>query len=264
MELQRRVAVLGIMETSASPASAGRPALPKADKAAFLLDFDGTLVDIAPAPELVQVPPGLADALLRLRALCGDALAVVTGRPIAQIDGFLPGVPFAVAGEHGTAVRHAPGDAVKRADLPALPPEWLDRAEQLAATHDGVRVERKGAGFVLHYRANPAAGAILKHEAEAMVAADGRFHVQPAKMAWEIRPAGIDKGSAVAALMQRAPFAGRLPVFIGDDVTDEDGIRAAIALGGTGYRIPDDFDEPESVRRWLTALAAGEERAWAV
>jgi trehalose 6-phosphate phosphatase len=252
------------MVKSVSPAFAGRPALPHAGQAAFLLDFDGTLVDIAPAPELVQVPPGLADALLRLRAMCGDALAVVTGRPIAQVDAFLPGVPYAIAGEHGIAVRHAPDEPVERADLPALPQEWLDRAEQLAASHDGVRVERKGAGFVLHYRANPAAGAPLKQEAEAMVAADARFHVQSAKMAWEIRPAGIDKGSAVEALMARAPFSGRRPVFIGDDVTDEDGIRAAIALGGTGYRIPADFDEPESVRRWLTSLAAGEERAWAV
>ena len=247
------------------PVSAGRPALPKADRAAFLLDFDGTLVDIAPAPELVQVPPGLADALLRLRALCGDALAVVTGRPIEQVDGFLPGVPFAIAGEHGIAMRYAPGEAVERPALPALPGDWLSQGEVLAAAHEGVRVERKAAGFVLHFRANPAAGPLLKQAADAMVAgSEGRFHVQSAKMAWEIRPSGLDKGSAVRALMRRAPFAGRLPVFIGDDVTDEDGIRAAIELGGTGYRIPDDFDEPESVRRWLTSLAAGEERAWVV
>ncbi len=245
--------------------STGRPALPRAGQAAFLLDFDGTLVDIAPAPELVQVPPGLADTLIRLRALCGDALAVVTGRPIEQVDEFLPGVPFAVAGEHGIAMRHAPDQAILRPTLPPLPADWLLQGEALAAGHAGVRVERKAVGFVLHYRANPGAAEILKQAADAMVAgSDGRFHVQAAKMAWEIRPSGLDKGSAVRALMQRAPFAGRLPVFIGDDVTDEDGIRAAIDLGGTGYRIPDDFDEPESVRRWLTSLAAGEERAWVV
>ena len=242
-----------------------RPALPKVERAAFLLDFDGTLVDIAPAPELVRVPPGLADALLRLRALCGDALAVVTGRPIEQVDGFLPGVPFAIAGEHGIALRHGPGEAIQRPELPPLPPEWVLQGEVLAAAHEGVRVERKATGFVLHYRANPEAGQALKQAADTMVAgSEGRFHVQSAKMAWEIRPSGLDKGSAVRALMQRPPFAGRLPVFIGDDVTDEDGIRAAIELGGTGYRIPDDFDEPESVRRWLTSLAAGEERAWVV
>lgn len=247
------------------PTSTARPALPRVDRAAFLLDFDGTLVDIAPAPELVQVPPGLADTLLRLRGLCGDALAVVTGRQIEQVDAFLPGVPFAIAGEHGIAMRYAPGEAIQRPVLPVLPVDWLLQGEMLAAAHEGVRVERKAVGFVLHYRANPAAGPTLRQAAEAIVAgSQGRFHVQSAKMAWEIRPSGLDKGSAVRALMRHAPFAGRLPVFIGDDVTDEDGIRAAIGLGGTGYRIPDDFDEPESVRRWLTSLAAGEEHAWVV
>ncbi len=247
------------------PASVSRPALPKIGQAAFLLDFDGTLVDIAPTPELVRVPAGLADALLRLRALCGDALAIVTGRPIAQIDEFLPGVPFAIAGEHGIAVRRAPGEAVERPELPPLPTHWLREAEALAARHEGVRVERKATGFVLHYRANPAAGPPLRQAADDMIMeAEGRFHVQTAKMAWEVRPSGIDKGSAVRALMQQPPFLGRLPIFVGDDVTDEDGIQAAIALGGTGYRIPEDFDEPDSVRRWLTSLAAGEERAWAV
>lgn len=247
--------------------SAIRPHLPKPGRAAFLLDFDGTLVDIAPKPELVRVPPALPDALLRLRALLGDALAIVTGRPIAQIDEFLPGVPFAVAGEHGTAVRHAPRAPIERADLPQPPAEWLARADQLAASNPAILVERKEAGFVLHFRAKPELGAMLRQEAEQMLAgtpgALGGFHIQAAKMAWEIRPAGIDKGSAVRLLMQTPPFAGRLPVFIGDDVTDEDGIKAAIELGGTGYRIPDDFDEPESVRRWLTVLASGEERAWA-
>ncbi len=244
--------------------SASRPPLPGAGRAAFLLDFDGTLVDIAPAPELVQVPPGLADTLIRLRALVGDALAVVTGRPIEQVDAFLPGVPYAIAGEHGTALRSAPGQPVLRADLPHLPKDWLHQAERLTALFCGTRVERKAAGLVLHYRANPGAGAALREAAEAMIEGEKAFHLQPAKMAWEIRPAGIDKGSAVRLLMQQAPFSGRLPVFVGDDVTDEDGIRAAIELGGTGFRIPDDFDEPEAVRGWLTLLAAGEERAWAV
>ena len=230
--------------------------LPGLREAAFLLDFDGTLVDIAPAPELVRVEPGLAATLLRLRARCGDALAVVSGRPIAQLDGFLPGVPFAVAGEHGTALRHTPDGPVE--------PGWLGEAAALAKRHRGVRLEPKAAGFVLHYRANPDAGAALRQAAEAMVSGTGgRFHLQSAKMAWEVRPAGVDKGGAVRALMQRAPFAGRRPVFIGDDVTDEDGIRAAIALGGTGYRIPDDFDTPADLRLWLGRLAAGEEQAWA-
>ena len=247
------------------PVPAVRPPLPEPGEAAFLLDFDGTLVDIAPAPELVQVPPGLVQTLRRLRARCGDALALVSGRPVAQIDAFLPDVPFAVAGEHGIAIRHAPGAPVQRPELPPLPPHWLDAADALAAGHPGVRVERKATGFVLHYRADPSAGAALKQAADALVAGSaGRFHVQSAKMAWEIRPSGIDKGSAVRALMRQPPFAGRRPVFVGDDLTDEDGIAASIALDGTGYRIPSDFADPEAVRRWLSGLAQGEARAWAV
>ena len=242
---------------------AQRRSLPSPDEAAFLLDFDGTLVDIAPSPELVQVPPGLADTLIRLRGLVGEALAVITGRPIGEIDSFLPGVPYAVAGEHGSAVRFAPEMPVERAELPPVPSEWLDEAARLAAIHPGVRIERKVAGLVLHYRANPDAGALLERAAHAMVASrSADFHVQASKMAWEIRPAGVDKGSALRLLMRRPPFAGRVPVFVGDDVTDEDAVRAAVAIGGVGYRIPADFDDPASVRGWLTLLAAGEERVW--
>ena len=232
--------------------------LPVPARAAFLLDFDGTLVDIAPTPESVTVPDGLPAVLSRLRALCGDALGVVSGRPIAQIDQFLSGVPFAVAGEHGIAVRHAPGEAIERASLPALPASWLAEAERIVAGHPGARVERKQTGLVLHYRSTPAAGEALRIAAEALLAEDAerRFHLQPAKMAWEIKPAGIDKESAVRLLMQRPPFAGRLPIFVGDDVTDEDGIRGALALGGLGFRIPADFPDPDAFRGWLGRLSA--------
>ena len=102
----------------------------------------------------------------------------------------------------------------------------------------------------------------LREVADGWVVSDPRFHVQEAKMAWGIRPAGIDKGHAVRDLMKAAPFAGRYPVFIGDDVTDEDGIRAAVALGGIGLRIPRDFSDPAAVRAWLGALACGGADTW--
>ncbi len=234
------------------------PVIPGPDEAAFLLDFDGTLVDIAPTPESVTVPDGLPATLLRLRALCGDALAVISGRPIAQIDHFLPGVPFVVAGEHGIAIRHAPGEPVLRAALPALPAHWPAAADRLAADHPGAAVERKQAGLVLHYRAAPDAAEPLRAAALAWIEAEPvpRFHLQPAKMAWEIKPDGIDKETAVRAVMARPPFAGRRPVYVGDDVTDEDGIRGAEALGGAGYRIPRDFADPAAFRAWLARLVA--------
>ncbi len=240
--------------------------LPAPSQAAFLLDFDGTLVDIAPTPESVVVPERLPDTLRALRTLCGDALGLVSGRPIAQIDHFLPGIPYAVAGEHGIAVRHAPDGEVERAVLPAVPADWLDEAERMVAAHPGARVERKHTGFVLHFRAVPEAAGPLREAVDALLAADPehRFHLQPAKMAWEIKPAGIDKESAVRLLMQRPPFAGRLPIFVGDDATDEDGIRGAVALGGVGFRIPNDFPDPDAFRAWLAVLAAtpAEAEAW--
>jgi trehalose 6-phosphate phosphatase len=239
--------------------------VPPPREAALLLDFDGTLVDIAPTPESVIVSPGLPAVLRRLRAKCGDALAVISGRSVEQIDHFLGDVPFAVAGEHGIAVRHRPDGPIVRADLPHVPSTWLQAAETLAASHPGVRIERKVAGFVLHYRAAPETADLLRAAAESWVApSNGAFHIQAAKMAWEIRPHGVDKGHAVAALMQSPPFAGRHPIFIGDDVTDEDGILASVALGGVGFRIPRDFPDPAGFRAWLATLATGEDDSWGV
>lgn len=225
------------------------------DRVAFLFDFDGTLVDIAPTPESVVVPPGLKEALVRLRDACGGALAVISGRPIDQVDHFLPNIPFAVAGEHGIAIRHRPDGPIERAALPAVPSEWIRQAQDLVASFPGTRLERKVGGFVLHYRAAPEAQGQLKKAADAWVEpTGGQFHVQAAKMAWEIRPAGVDKGYAVEVLMEDAPFAGRRPVFVGDDVTDEDGIREAVRLGGAGYRIGTDFPTPAAFRAWIASL----------
>ncbi|GBQ51260.1 trehalose-phosphatase [Komagataeibacter sucrofermentans] len=248
---------------SKTPSLPSLDRLPPPARAAFLLDFDGTLVDIAPTPESVVVAPGLRDTLRRLRDKCGNALAVISGRPIEQIDHFLPDVPYAVAGEHGIAIRHAPGQPIERAALPPVPRAWIDEAEKLAASHPGVRIEHKKAGLVLHYRGAPDAGPALGRIADEWVkATSGAFHVQAAKMAWEIRPAGIDKGHAVEAVMQSAPFAGRLPIFVGDDVTDEDGMREAVRLGGVGFRIPNDFPDPAAFRAWLAQLAQGGDGAW--
>ena len=220
-------------------------------RAALLLDLDGTLIDIAPTPGAVVVPAGLAAALRRARAGLGDALAIVTGRPIEQVDALLPGVPFAVAGEHGGAIRFAPDGPVERMDLPSAPPAMRARAARIAAAHPGAMLEHKEHGLVLHFRAVPDSGLALRDAAEALIAGDPRFVVIGARMAWEIKPRGADKGTAVAALMARAPFAGRRPIFVGDDVTDEDGMRVARALGGEGRRVGEALADPQAVREWL-------------
>ncbi|MGI4941367.1 MAG: trehalose-phosphatase [Janthinobacterium lividum] len=230
--------------------------LPPPGSTALLLDMDGTLLDIAPTPDAVRVPDGLADTLQRLRSHLGGALAIVTGRPIEQIDALLPGIPYAIAGEHGGAIRHAPGTPVVRAILPDPPVEWIMEAARLVESHPGTLLEQKQRGFVFHYRAVPELGPLLREAALALIAPEAdRFGLMEASMAWEVRPRGVDKASAVEALMQDTPFAGRQPVFIGDDVTDEDGMRAARAVGGAGLRVPDVFGGPAGVRAWLARCA---------
>jgi trehalose 6-phosphate phosphatase len=130
----------------------------------------------------------------------------------------------------------------------------------IAPTPDSVAVARDlpgQRGFVLHYRAVPELGDLLREALERLMAPDAhRFLLQAAHMAWEVKPRGAAKGTAVAQLMQRAPFAGRVPIFIGDDVTDEDGMRVARATGGARLRVPDLFGDAVGVRAWLAAAAA--------
>jgi trehalose 6-phosphate phosphatase len=232
------------------------PDLPPPDRAALLLDLDGTLLDIAARPDLVVVPPDLPAALSALRGRLGEALAIITGRPVAQIDGLLPGIPHAVAGEHGGALRLAPDAPLQRPDLPAAPESWRTAAAALAARVPGALVEEKARGFVMHFRACPEQGPQLRQALADILADDARFVIAGAHMAWEIRPLGADKGTAVRTLLDHPPFRGRLPIFIGDDITDEDGIAAAQALGGAGLRVPEVFGDAAGVRAWLARAAA--------
>jgi trehalose 6-phosphate phosphatase len=221
--------------------------------------MDGTLVDLAPTPDAVVVAPGLTDTLCSLRNQLDGAVAIVTGRPIETVDRLFGSAPGAVAGEHGAAIRHAPGAPIERADLPPPPESWLQAAQALAGAFPGALLETKARGFALHYRLAPAAGPVFHAVLQALVAGSTQFQLLPAHMLWEVRPVGSDKGRAVASLMARAPFVGRRPVFIGDDVTDEDGMREARKLGGAGFRVDAAFGTPEGVRAWLTrSVAAGD------
>ncbi len=240
-------------------------ALPPFARSALLLDLDGTLVDIAPTPDAVRVEDGLPETLTTLRHALGGALAVISGRPIVQIDALFGAVPYAVAGEHGGALRHAPDAPIVRPDL-AVPSDTMRAAaEAIASQHEaaGVWVEPKARGFVLHYRAAPTLGPALEAALRPLMAAEGgRFLLVPAHMAWEVRPTGADKGTALRALMAAPPFTGRLPVFIGDDVTDRDAIAAANALGGAGLMVPDTLGTAAGVRAWLARAAAGATRGY--
>ncbi len=220
-----------------------------------MLDMDGTLIDLAPTPDAVTVPVGLPETVITLRDALGGALAIVTGRPVETVDRLFGNAPGAVAGEHGGAIRHAAGAPIERPDLPSPPASWLDAAETLARSFPGALLERKARGFALHYRQAPEAREVFHAALSALLETNPAFELHPAHMLWEIRPRGADKGGAVFTLMQRAPFTGRRPIFIGDDVTDEDGMRASRTLGGAGYRVDAVFGDTNGVRSWLQRSA---------
>jgi trehalose 6-phosphate phosphatase len=228
---------------------------PPRGPAALFLDLDGTLLDIAPRPDLVRVPAGFGRLLERLASRLNGALAIVTGRSAESARPLLDGAAVVLAAEHG-AVIEAPG--LPPLPLPVPEPAWREEALRFAAAWPGTIAEQKRHGFVIHVRQNPAAAEPAAALVAALAArAPDRFRLATAHAAVELRPLGADKGGAVQRLMRSAPFAGRLPVFLGDDATDEDGIAAAVALGGAGFRVPDSFGgDTARVRAWLERVFA--------
>lgn len=214
------------------------------------------MIDIAPHPDAVHVPADLPPALMRLERALGGALAVVSGRSLAVIDRLLaPWRPVA-AGEHGAECR-LPDGIVMQPPSAEVPAEWRDSLTVLASAMPGVVIENKRSAITLHYRQAPACRNRLLDAAERLVMSrpDG-FAVTPAHMAIEIRPRGIDKGGVVKLLMREPLFLSRVPVFVGDDVTDEDGIRAAEELGGWGLHVSDYFPRGAAgVRDWIVSIA---------
>lgn len=220
---------------------------------ALFLDLDGTLLDIAPAPDRVVVPGDLILALTAVRVRLSGALAIVSGRPFAEIDELLSPMQLSGGAEHGAFIRDAHGQMRKSPGLHDIPDAWRRELRSATKRWEGVQVEEKSQSIALHYRQAPEREEDLKRLAATLVERDPtHFHVLPAKMAYEIRARGTTKGGVVAHLMNEAPFSGRVPVFVGDDVTDEDGMMAARMLGGYGLHVHDEFaGEASNVRSWL-------------
>jgi len=245
------------MEQTAFPDGPPLPPSLPGDRAALFLDLDGTLIEIAPRPDAVVVPPHLPALLARLSAGLGGAVAIVTGRGLEVARGLTQAPPIAFAAEHGTIIDASglPGFSIPPMPPPPSPPQdWRAGAEAFVRSRPGLLLEEKKHGFVLHFRAVPHLGEEATAFLQDMVQGS-EFQVMPAHAAAELRPRSADKGTAVRWLMQHAPFTGRVPVFIGDDVTDEYGIQACRELGGTGYRIPLHFPGPAAVHDWLKRLA---------
>jgi trehalose 6-phosphate phosphatase len=229
--------------------------------ASLFLDFDGTLVDLAPRPQDVAVDGALLTLVQRLSTALDGRIAIVTGRSVDQIRGLFGDLPFPVSGSHGLELRGLDGFVT----APELPASFADIAEQMhlfADANPGVIVETKPFGLALHYRQAPAAEAAANALA-ATLAHDGDLHLQPGKMMVEVRLAGADKGTAVAALMADPAMAGGTPVFIGDDLTDEPAFVAAARLGGSGILVGPDRETAARYRlhgvaetlAWLATVA---------
>lgn len=209
------------------------PALQPTD--ALFLDFDGTLVDIAREPGLVEVPPVLLARLRELSASLAGALALVSGRPVADLDTHLHPLRLAAAGEHGAELRFVPGAAVTHHSR--LPEEVAAVAQALADECPGVLVELKTASTSVHFRKAPEWEATVVERMREVAQAWPAYELLHGKMVVEFKPAAVNKGLAIRELAGRAPFAGRRPVFVGDDTTDEAGFAVVNELDGISVRV---------------------------
>lgn len=245
------------------------PALDVARDALFL-DLDGTLVAIAERPDLIQADEALRRLLRRVGNLLRGRLVIISGRPLADLDRHLQGAAPLAAGVHGAELRGAATPAPGNAARDEAVRQALDQArrslreEEDGLLAEGLLVEDKDKAIALHFRQRPALGARSGRLAAQLAdASGGLLAVQPGRMVFELKPAGVDKGQALRAFLATPGFAGSRPVVVGDDLTDEAAFRAAAEAGGHGilvgrrsptaarYALPD----VDAVLAWLGALA---------
>ena len=228
---------------------------------AVLLDIDGTLLDFAPTPREVWVPPGLARTLNHLARRTNGALAMVSGRSINDIDLIFAPDIFPAIGGHGAEMRINPADEPGAALL--MDKELKRRLAAIAKLSPGILLEDKGYSLALHYRLAPHAEKAI-YEAVSLIRADlpnAPIEVLPGKLVCEIKLAGFTKATGVLELMKHEPFKGRRPFFIGDDVTDEtvfaimpDLNGLAFSVGRRAKGVAAHFDAPSDVREFLAHL----------
>ncbi|KRC10085.1 hypothetical protein ASE11_22325 [Hydrogenophaga sp. Root209] len=224
---------------------------------ALFLDFDGTLADLAHRPDAVDVPGDLARLLDRLHGQLNGALAVVTGRAREDIEPMLSPWRWPAAFEHGALRISAHGD------VSAHRPQGLDRAiaaaQHLSGRHTGLLLEIKQTSMALHFRLAPSLETLCVQTLSRAIENENGLQLLRGKAVIEVKSVGVNKGLAIQAFMNEAPFAGRRPVFAGDDVTDEAGFAVVQRLGGAGIKVGAGTsialhrcDNPQALRAWLT------------
>ncbi len=237
------------------------PPRPALDWCLFL-DVDGTLIELTDTPFDTRAGGDLKSLLADAARALGGALALVSGRSIEYLDALFAPLVLSAAGLHGLERRLAgaamQGDALQDSHLDAA----RSAAAALVQAHPGTLLEDKGRTIAVHYRMAPHVESRIREAVERIAAGLGDgYHVQSGSMMVEIKPRGVDKGQAVRAFMQEGPFAGRRPVFVGDDLTDLDGFRVVDELGGltvsVGGRVQGRYhlENPAAVRNWLADFA---------
>ncbi|HKT20062.1 MAG TPA: trehalose-phosphatase [Stellaceae bacterium] len=237
---------------------------------ALFLDVDGTLVDYVADPSALRIPRALGETLAELSTALTGALAIISGRSIADLDRLFSPLQFPVAGQHGAELRR--DGAIKvLAPPPAALASILAPVLAFAERHPAIRIEHKGLSVAVHYRRTEESRDALHAILTESLAREGNdYELLQSHLAFDIRPRGAHKGFAVEWFMKDAPFAGRVPIFIGDDRTDEDGFAAVLARGGHAIKVgggasvaPWHLPAPEALWRWLErskAALTGEPR----
>lgn len=233
-------------------------------ESALFLDVDGTLLEIEEVPEAVHADGALIGILEDARRELGGALALVSGRPVADVDRIFSASRFVIVGAHGAEIRWADGRSTSEA-ANSLPRRLTERARHFSGEHDGLLLEEKKHGIALHYRQAPDLGECCRQFMQELAhETDDAYRLLEGKMVIEMTPRRYDKGTGIARVLEAAPFHGRTPVYVGDDVTDEDGFRVVNERAGVSIRVGHasrtearfTLDSVAAVRAWLRGLAA--------
>ena len=235
---------------------------------ALFLDVDGTLLDFAQRPDVVVTPPGLVPALAAAERRLGGAVALVSGRPLAQLDRLFSPLRLRASGVHGAEMRLEPyGETSKLTDAVEMPESLWRDVLSITQRFPGTIAENKTFSYAVHFRLAPWSQAPLRAAIEEAVAAQpaGSVEIMDAHFALDLQRPGSSKGRAVEAFMATPVFSGRTPVFLGDDKTDESGFAMVSSLGGFGYSVAEllhgavgVFEKPGDVRDWLSGFAGSE------
>lgn len=207
---------------------------------AFFLDVDGTLLELAPRPDEVVVRPGLPGVLKKLSQVAGGAVALISGRSVGELDRLFAPLRLPAAGLHGIERRDYCGVVHSHHELDGKLNRTRELMARLAREHEGLVFEDKQSSVAIHYRQAPDKEPVIRSFLQRHMPEIQRdFHLQKGKMVYEIKPGGRNKGMAIAEFMKEAPFRRRTPVFIGDDVTDEDGFTTVNRMHGHSIKVGD-------------------------